>query len=197
MMKRIVCLMIGFTMVLTLTLPHIAGAAEKEVLGVGYPTEKIVQGKTLQLNGVGYRKAFVFVNVYTVGLYLENPSNDPREIIESEQMKQMVTQYLTTRATAEKLQSGFIEIMEKSNPPEMVERQRENIKRYASWLDKDMKPGLTSVSTYVPGRGLTLVYQGETKGTIQDKEFARMYYRSNVGPKAENSVRNGLLGLGR
>ena len=42
-----------------------------EILGVTLPTEKVVAGKTLTLNGVAYRKAFGIVKVYVVGLYLE------------------------------------------------------------------------------------------------------------------------------
>ena len=192
MARKMICLMIGITMVLCGL--GIAAAAEKEILGVKYPTELSVDGKTLQLNGLGYRKAFVFVKVYTVGLYLEQPTHDPQQIIESEQIKRMVTTYLTNRATADKLRNGFIEMMQKCNPPEVFERQKKNVELYASWLDKDMAPGLTSESTYVPGKGLTLVYQGQPKGTIPDKEFAQMYYRCNVGPTAEKTVREGLLG---
>lgn len=184
--------MLGFTLVLGAM--STAAAAEKEILGIKYPTEKNVDGKTLQLNGLGYRKAFVFVKVYTVGLYLENSTQDSQQIIESEQVKQMVTTYLSSKATAEKIKNGFIEMMEKCNPPEMFKQQKKNIDLYASWIDKDMKPGLTSVSTYVPGKGLTLVYQDQLKGTIPDKEFAQMYYRCNVGPQAEETVREGLLG---
>jgi hypothetical protein len=76
----------------------------------------------------------------------------------------------------------------------MVERNNSDIERYASWLDKDMKPGLTSVSTYVPGKGITLEYQGQTKGTITNKEFIQMYYRYNFGEKANSEIRDGLLG---
>ena len=193
MLKKTISTAILVAAVLGLCLaPAMAG--EVEVLGVKFATEKEVEGKTLKLNGVGYRKAFGFVKVYAVGLYLENPTHDPDQVINSEQIKHMVTYYLTSKATAKKLKAGFIEEITSCNPPEMVARQQANIDKYASWLDKDMKPGLTSVSTYIPGKGLTLEYQGQIKGTITDPEFARMYYRYNVGPKARKTVRKGLLG---
>jgi hypothetical protein len=53
---------------------------------------------------------------------------------------------------------------------------------------------LTSISTYIPGKGLTLVYQGEPRGKIANPAFAQMYYRYNVGEKADSHIRNGLLG---
>jgi acylphosphatase len=170
-------------------------AGEVEILGVKFPTEKTIEGKTLKLNGVSYLKKMGFVKVYAVGLYLENPSTDPKEVIESEQVKYMLTHYLTSKATAKKISEGFVELMEDGNPKDLVDANRADIDKYASWLDKDMAPGLTSESVYVPGKGITLTYQGKVKGTIEGNTFAQMYYRYNVGEKADKKIRKGLLGL--
>ncbi len=172
----------------------IAQAEEVEIIGVKFPTEKVVAGKTLKLNGVSYLKKMGFVKVYAVGLYLENPSQDPEVVIESEQVKYMLTHYLTDRATAEKISDGFIELMEKGNPADLVAANRADIDTYASWLDTDMQPGLTSESVYIPGEGLTLTYQGQVRGTIPGDTFAQMYYRYNVGQQADKKIREGLLG---
>ncbi len=173
---------------------RVGHAGEVEILGVKFPTEKQIAGKTLQLNGVSYLKKLGFVKVYAVGLYLEKPTHDPIEAIESEQVKYMLTHYLTRKATAEKIRDGFVELMEKGNPKELVAANRPAIEQYAAWLDKDMAPGLTSESLYVPGKGLTLTYQGEVRGTIPGAVFAQMYYRYNVGEKADRKIRDGLLG---
>ena len=170
-------------------------AGEVEILGVKFPTEKTIEGKTLKLNGVSYLKKLGFVKVYAVGLYLENPTKEPKEVIESEQVKYMLTHYLTSKATAKKISEGFVELMEDGNPKELVDANRADIDKYASWLDADMKPGLTSESVYVPGKGITLTYQGQVKGTIEGNTFAQMYYRYNVGEKADKKIREGLLGL--
>jgi hypothetical protein len=170
-------------------------AGEVEILGVKFPTEKVVEGKTLKLNGVSYLKKLGFVKVYAVGLYLENPTQDPKEVIESEQVKYMLTHYLTSKATAKKISEGFVELMEEGNPKDLVDANRADIDKYASWLDADMKPGLTSESVYVPGKGITLTYQGQVKGTIPGNTFAQMYYRYNVGEKADKKIRKGLLGM--
>ena len=191
MRKWIIVALIGLFFFTARDMVH---AGDIEILGVKFPDEKVVQDKTLKLNGVAYRKALGFVKVYVVGLYLESPTKDPEQIIESEQVKHMHTHYLTSKATAKKLRDGFIDLMEKCNPPDLVAKHRADINLYASWLDKDMKPGMTSISTYVPGVGLTLEYQGEIKGTISGKEFAQMYYRYNVGKKAIKKIRRGLLG---
>jgi hypothetical protein len=165
-----------------------------EVLGVKFPKEKVVEGKTLTLNGVAFRKAMGFIKVYAVGFYLEKPTRDAAEAISSEQIKHLSFHYLTSKATAKKLSDGFLKAFKKANPADKVERNIADARRYASWYDKDMAPGLTAETTYVPGNGLTLVYQGETRGTIANPEFINMYYVYNFGEKANAKIRDRLLG---
>ncbi len=185
-LNAVLCLLVGFG--------YAWAADEVEVLGVKFPTEKVVAGKTLKLNGVAYRKAMGFIKVYVVGLYLENPTKNPEEVINSEQTKQLYFQYLTSKATAKKLQEGFLDMMKECNPADMLERNKADVALYASWLDKDMQPGLTSVSTYIPDKGISLEYQGEAKGTISNPEFVKMYYQYNFGEKSNPKIREGLLG---
>lgn len=185
----------ALAVVFSFVVAGIGVADEVEILGVKFPTEKTIEGKTLTLNGVSYLKKLGFVKVYAVGLYLENPTKDPKEVIESEQVKYMLTHYLTSKATAKKISEGFVELMEAGNPKDLVDANRADIDKYASWLDADMKPGLTSESVYVPGKGITLTYQGQVKGTIPGDTFAQMYYRYNVGENADKKIREGLLGL--
>jgi hypothetical protein len=185
--------LVALACLLLMTSPAL-GEEDVEILGVRFAPEKVVEGKTLKLNGVAYRKALGFFDIYVVGLYLARPTGDPQEVITSEQVKQLHFHYLSDRATAKKLRDGFLDLMKECNPTEMYERNEEDVQLYASWLDKDMRPGLTSISTYVPGKGLTLEYQGNERGTIANKEFIEMYYRYNFGEKADKKVRKGLLG---
>jgi len=185
------------TIVLMTSLLVAAGSAvwagDMEIADVTFPGEKVVDGKTLTLNGVALKTKF-FIKVFAGGFYLETPTHDAAEAIESEQVKQFVLHYLTSRATAEKLQDGFKEAIAEANPPELVEKYRKEIDLYASWLDQDMAPGATSITTYVPGKGLTLVFKGQEKGTIADKTFAQMYFRYNLGEDADEDLREGYLG---
>ena len=187
--------LVMMTLVLGVSLLTISAswAADREIAGVHFPGQKTMAGKTLKLNGVALRTKF-FIKVYAGGFYLENPTNDAEEAINSEQVKHFYLHYLTSKATAEKLQDGFKEAIIKANPPELVEKYRDEIERYASWLDQDMAPGTTSIATYVPGKGLTLVFKGREQGTIASPEFAKMYFRYNLGAKADAKLRDGYLG---
>jgi hypothetical protein len=170
-------------------------AEDTEIAGVKFSSQKTVAGQTLKLNGVAVRKALMVVKVFAGGFYLEKPTQDAREAIESEQVKHFYLHYLTNKATAKKVREGFIEAMEKANSPELIEKHRQEIDRFASWLDTDMQPGSNTESTYVPGEGLTFWVNGEKRGTIQDIEFIQMYYRYNLGEKADKNLRAGYLGL--
>jgi len=166
-------------------------AQDMEIGGVKFPGERLVAGKTLKLNGVALKKAALVIKIYAGGFYLETPTKDAQEAIESEQVKRIHLHYLTDKGTVKRIQEGFIDMMEKCNSPELVKAHRADIERYASWLDKKTVPGKTSVTTYVPGVGLTLEYQGDVKGTIPGKEFAQMYFRYVLGNK---KMKKGYLG---
>jgi hypothetical protein len=176
-----------------LAMPAANWAADQEIAGVTFPGEKTIAGKTLKLNGVALKTKF-FIKVFAGGFYLENPTHDAEEAINSEQVKHFHLHYLTSKATAAKLQDGFKEAITEANPPELVARYQKEIDLYASWLDQDMAPGETSLATYVPGKGLTLVFKGREQGTIESPEFARMYFRYNLGPEADKKMRKGYLG---
>ena len=192
MMKRILVLVT--MLVFVVGAGSISFAGDMEILGVTFPGEKVVEGKTLKLNGVAYRKALGFVKVFVNGLYLENPTQDADEVINSEQVKYFLTHYLTSKATSKKIKKGVLEAMGKCNPPEMVSAHQTEIDLLVSWMDKDMAPGLTAESTYVPGKGLMYTYQGVMKGTIPGSEFMKMYYNMSFSEQAPKKLQKGLLG---
>ena len=76
-----------------------------------------------------------------------------------------------------------------------MEDYRAEIDRHASWLDQDMAPGATSLTTYIPGKGLTLTFKGELKGTIPGGEFAQMKFPLQSGPEADTDLSKGYLGI--
>ena len=192
MIKKNIFFIAVLIFIASTTVVHAEG---RELNGVKFPGHRVIAGKTLTLNGVALRRAMIFIKVFAGGLYLEHPTKNPREIIDSEQVKYFDLHYLTNMATAKKIQNGFIEEMKKTNSKKLVKKHRPEIDQYAAWLDQDMKVGSTSESIYVPGKGLTLILNGVVKGTIKDREFARMYYTYSLGEKADKKLRKGYLGL--
>ena len=190
-----ISLMIGMVLAVVFFMPgSVVWAGDMEIADVTFPGQKVIADKTVHLNGVALKTKF-FIKVFAGGFYLENPTQNDEEAITSEQVKHFHLHYLTSKATAEKLQEGFKEAISDANPPELVAKYRQEIDLYASWLDADMAPGATSLTTYVPGKGLTLVFKGQEKGTIADKTFAQMYFRYTLGKDADAALREGYLGL--
>ena len=59
-----------------------------EVDGIAFPDTKMVNGRTLWLNGLGLRTvSFLHVHVYVASLYLEHPNHDPDAIMRSPETK--------------------------------------------------------------------------------------------------------------
>ena len=73
-MRRISVIVLAVTVIFVAV--ENTGAEEVEVWGVKFPTEKVIEGKTLKLNGVSSVKRFGAVKILAVGLYLEKPSKD-------------------------------------------------------------------------------------------------------------------------
>lgn len=154
----------------------------------------IIAEKKLKLNGVGNRK-YLWYRVITGGLYLERPTNDPRIVIESEQIKSLHEHFRPAKVQATWIRRGVLRLFTKHNPKELVEKHKENIDKFASWFDKEARKGTKAIITYMLGNGLTLEYDGELKGTIPGREFARMYFRSIFGEEADKKTKEEFLGI--
>lgn len=170
-------------------------AGDQKVAGVTFPETIEVDGQPLTLNGTAVRKVFGFIKVFAAGFYCQRPVKSAEDAMAMDQTVRFSFHYLTSKATAKKLQEGFIEAITKANPADQVAAQQANIQKYASWLDADMAPGKTSKTTYVPGKGLSVEFQGTPKGTIADPEFIELYFRYAFGEKANATLRDGYLGL--
>lgn len=151
-------------------------------------------GKALKLNGVGERK-FLWHTVISAGLYLEHPTNDAGNVIESEQVKCLYNQFLMDKIPARWVRKGVKRLFKTTNPSELYLKHKAEIEQFALWYDSDVTRGETSIITYVPGVGLTLRYRGQVKGTISGREFAQMYFRCGFGNNADGTAKKGFLGL--
>jgi hypothetical protein len=84
---------IGLTLCTALSRPTPSYAIE--VGGVSLPDSETVEGKPLLLNGVGVRTAtFLGIRVYAAGLYLNEKSKDPVDILNSPSPKKIVMKFI-------------------------------------------------------------------------------------------------------
>jgi hypothetical protein len=176
----------------TLSLLALPAAAEVNVSGVALPATQEVEGKTLRLNGAGLRTRVV--RLYVAGLYLEQPTTDAQEAIESEQVKRVelhVLRTLTRQQVGETIADGF-----RRNSAREMDALHGRLTQLMDSLP-DVRRGDTLMVTYVPGEGTTVEGpQGRTK-TIEGEDFAQALFSVWLGDDpVQRDLKQALLAGG-
>jgi hypothetical protein len=143
-----------------------AFARERE--GVVAPPTIQVEGKALQLMGMGLRKKLWF-KVYLASLYLETPTEDPSQVISSDQIKRVqmnMLRDLDRGKIVEAVQEGF----QRNSGPQMPALQ-ERLDRFLRAVP-DLRGGQTIVITYLPGRGTLIKAGSGEEVSLPGKDFA-------------------------
>lgn len=167
-------------------------AFAKEVAGVNYPETAKVGDKELKLNGVGLRKKVVF-KVYTVGLYLENPSKDGAEIVASDQIKRVrmyMLRDLDKKTITDAISDGF-----KKNAGAKLPELKPKLDTFNAAIP-DLKKGDELILTYIPGTGTQVQ---STKGgqeiSVEGKDFADSLFSVWLGKDpVDGGLKDGMLG---
>ena len=166
-----------------------------ELAGVRLPDRVTVNEQTLLLNGLGLREATAFkVNVYVAGLYLEERTSRPEEILDLSQSVQIRMQYVRSvnrKDIADAWQEAF-----QKHAAIPLDDYRENLERFVSWMSGVSK-GDTRTFTYLPQKqALQVETNGERRGILVGKNFALAFLRVWFGPDVPyKDLKNGLLGL--
>lgn len=178
---------------LALSLCGARAAQAKQCAGVSMPAQLSVDGKELQLNGMGLREATVLgIDVYVAGLYLEQRSGDARKIIGAESTKHVRLALLrdVSRADlAEQLGTYF-----RHASGNDYDKLKARFERMASWLPK-LHQGDTFSVTYRPGAGLEVRHGNKSLGVVPGADFARAIFGIWLGERPPNQgLKAGMLG---
>lgn len=183
----------GIALTTALLIVSLASPARaRECEGVTLPNQVQVEGTALRMVGMGVREATALsVNVYVAGLYLENPTRNAREVINSAQKKRLVLHFVRDVDASdirEAMSEGFNE--NGGNTPALRQRLAQLVA-----LLPAMREGGRLVFTYIPGTGVQVQVGGSVKGTIAGEDFARVFYSIWFGPNPPNAgLKTGLLG---
>jgi Chalcone isomerase-like len=164
-----------------------------ECNGIEFPDHVEVEGTLLTLNGLGLRTASVFkVSLYIAALYVAEPSNDPRAILESSAPNELIVQF-TREVSASELRKSLQEGFAKNSPgrPPALE---EGLKQLSGWAT-DVKSGQRITFIRTPGRGMQVDVNGIVKGTIAGDAFAKTFMSIWLGDNPQTpELKSGLLG---
>jgi hypothetical protein len=178
-------------LILTLLIIGATGAWAGELAGVNMPDSVQVGEDSLALNGMGLRKKAI-IKVYVAGLYLDEPSSEPENILASDSAR-MTRMNFRYGVKAGQMCDGWTEGLENNTPGASTEvvQQFETLCGYM----EDMEKNEEMVYTYQPGKGTTVEVKGSVKGTIEGKPFADALWGSWIGPEPPSTAfREGLLG---
>ena len=168
-------------------------AEAKQCASVNMPETLTLEGKTLQLNGMGLREAtFLNIDVYVAGLYLEQRSSDPKQIIDSESTKHVrlsLLRNIPKSDMSEQLEASFKRAAGKD-----YDKLKARFAQMAAWIP-ELHKGENFSITYHPGKGLTIQHGARVLGTIAGADFARTIFAIWLGDKPPNAgLKRGMLG---
>jgi ABC-type phosphate transport system auxiliary subunit len=173
---------------LTLAAPVMA----KEIAGVKYPDTATVDGKEVKLNGVGLRKKAIF-KVYTLGLYVENPTQDATALLNADEVKQVrmsMKRDLEKKQITEAIEDGF----KKSAGANMPKLQA-RLEKFKEAIPAKVAEGQELSITYAPGKGTTVLVTGGQSITMEGKDFADALFSVWLGKDpVDGGLKDGILG---
>ena len=184
----------GIVLAIVMLAAGLAAASAAELAGVAFPDTATVAGKELVLNGLGLREK-LWIDVYVAGLYLEKKTAEPRQVVESAQVKRLRMQFLYKKVTAKQLVEAWNEGFA-ANAGDAAAALRPKLEQLDSWM-VDVAKGDEMVFTSVPGQGLEVQIRGQVEGRIEGDDFARAFWSIFLGEKPPTEkLKKGLLGAG-
>ena len=154
-----------------------------------------IAGKSLLLNGLGYRKAtFLKIKAYLGGLYLEEKSQESEKILNSKQIKRMRLLFVRD-VSAEKIRNTWKDFYDE-NCEDSCEKLKPHLIALSEYL-QDVKDGSVMDYTFFPDR-LEVRTDSKTKIEIKNTEFSKLVLSTWIGKKpVMESLKAQLLGLER
>ncbi len=172
-------------------LTFISLAFGKSLAGVTLPDTAVVEGSTLQLNGMGLREKY-WIDIYVAGLYVTSTSQESDKLISSDTPKRLHTHFIYSKVPKQKMIETLKENIK--NNPEIKPETLQEIDKAALWME-DFTTGDELIFDYIPGTGTIFKIKGEVKGIIPGKEFMQALFSIYVGNHpASEQLKNGLLG---
>jgi hypothetical protein len=168
-----------------------AFALAGELAGVKMADTETVDGKTLQLNGMGLRKKMIF-KVYVAGLYLESPSKDAAAVLAATEIKS-IRLHILRNLKGSKITDAIADGFELNSSSQMGALKGRLDKLGA--MIPDVQEGDIIDLTWLPDAGTKVTVRGTDRGTIEGRDFADALFAVWLGPKpVQDDLKKALLG---
>ena len=148
--------------------------------------------KSVFLNGVGLKK-FLFFNIFYGALYLENPTSDPDDIMDSSELK-IITIHALRDVSEEQLADEWDKEYERlcADRCEKLRKYHEQFLSYA----REVKTHERISLIFFPDRLEFISNTGEKFLPIKSPEYGEIMLMSSIGPDpGDSNLKKGMLGL--
>jgi hypothetical protein len=180
--------------VLTLSLLMMTSLCHgKEIAGVDIPESLEISQVKLILNGAGVRSK-LFIKLYVGGLYLEEKSNDPANIISADEPMLIRLHIVSSMITSENMEEATREGFLKSTGGR-TESIKDQIEEFISVFKDEIKENDIYDLTYIPDKGTDVYKNAEYHSTIEGLIFKQALFGIWLCDKpAQKSLKNEMLG---
>ena len=163
--------------------------------GIQFPDKMALPdtAKTVQLNGVGYRKKF-FIKVYIGALYTEKLARSRDEVVALDGPNRVLIHIVHEEVDKEKLVNAWNEGFEENLSDEEFEKMRPTIDKFNAMFPT-VREGDVIYLDYIPGTGTRVTINDEQKGVIAGRDFNRAMLDIWLGEEpASKKLKKAMLG---
>ena len=165
----------------------------REIEGITMPESLEVGKSKLILNGAGVRSKF-FIDLYVGGLYLQNKSNSPKEIIEGDEPMAIRLHIISSLITSKKMENATREGFENATKGN-TEPIKSQIEKFISVFQEKINEDDIFDLLYSPGKGVEVFKNGELKSIIEGLAFKQALFGIWLSDKpAQKSLKEEMLG---
>jgi hypothetical protein len=177
--------------ILAVILPICSVARAAELDGVQLPPTLQVNGTTLRLNGYGLRTySLLGIHVYVAALYLEHPSSNAAQIIQSPETKLLIVRF-ERNVSADQARNAWREGLEK-NCQAPCRLDPNDVAQFLSQIPA-MHAG-DNYSLLFTRSGASVAVSGRPLGFISRPSFAQAMLATFLGPRpASEKLKQELL----
>ncbi len=186
-MKTITLVLVAFITLSTATAQIRVG---KAIL----PYEENFEDTDLKLNGAGMRE-MLWIDLYAGGLYLQEKSNDPKVILDSNETMSIklniVSAFVTQKKMIKAVQDGFQKATF-GNTKALDER----IKKFTRFFSEPIVKNDIFDLVYIKEKGVKAFKNGKELGIIEGRDFKYALFKIWLGEEpASQGIKKGMLGI--
>ena len=165
----------------------------KEIEGINMP-EVLEAGRgKLILNGAGVRTKF-FMDLYVGGLYLKKKTNNPKEVIDGDELMAIRLHIISSLITSKKMEKATREGFENATKGN-TEPIKSQIEKFIAVFREKIGENDIFDLVYVPEKGLEVYKNSELESLIEGLAFKRALFGIWLSDKpAQKSLKEDMLG---